>query len=568
MEKLSFIDSIEKMLEQEDLISLGRDAQDLRGKFYDYILEKERVEQVKQLEAKEKGTEYTPVSFENEKDAFKISFQSFQEKRKKQLEIVKILEEENLKQKRSLIERLKQVIENEEKIGAAFSIQKEIHETWKKTGEIPRVKRDEIQKEYSRLMELFFYNIKIYRELKEHDYHRNSQLKKEKIKEIQSLLNLKSIKEVEDLLRKHQDEWEEIGPVPNEEWEKIKESYWEAVKSIYDKINKFYSERRSAMMENIERKKDLIEQIKIILASIEELDHLKKWGSETNKIKDLQQKWKQIGFGPRKENDAVWKEFRGHCDAFFAQKKAFNKQLEDHYSEFIEKKKNLIEKAKSLCESKDWEEATNEFIRLQRQWKKIGNAGPRHENKLWKAFRKPCDQFFNSKEEFEKTLEKEKQENVVHYEKLIKSIKEFSPSGETKEDLEKLKNFSIEYKQLGGLPNASRKEIYNSFKKSLDQQYNKLKLSPEKKEIILYKSKIDAIPSGKNRTTILSKEKTQLKKNIERLTNEMLQIERNLSFFSQSKGSQKFIEQTQEKINLIKNKIELQKKLMRAIPNE
>ena len=114
-----------------------------------------------------------------EKDAFKISFQSFQEKRKKQLEIVKILEEENLKQKRSLIERLKQVIENEEKIGAAFSIQKEIHETWKKTGEIPRVKRDEIQKEYSRLMELFFYNIKIYRELKEHDYHRNSQLKKE-----------------------------------------------------------------------------------------------------------------------------------------------------------------------------------------------------------------------------------------------------------------------------------------------------------------------------------------------------------------------------------------------------
>ena len=171
--------------------------------------------------------------------------------------------------------------------------------------------------------------------------------------------------------------------------------------------------------------------------------------------------------------------------AFFAQKKAFNKQLEDHYSEFIEKKKNLIEKAKSLCESKDWEEATNEFIQLQRQWKKIGNAGPRHENKLWKAFRKPCDQFFNSKEAFEKTLEKEKQENVVHYEKLIKSIKEFSPSGETKEDLEKLKNFSIEYKQLGGLPNASRKEIYNSFKKSLDQQYNKLKLSPEKKEIIL-----------------------------------------------------------------------------------
>ena len=147
MEPLSFIDSIKKMLQEEDLIFLGRDAQELRGKFYDFILEQERQEQVKQLEAKEKGDDYSPISFVDYKDTFKNLFQTFQEKRKKQLELIKILEQENLKQKKDLIEKLKTVIEKEENIGTAFSIQKEIHETWKKTGDIPRINRDEIQKE-------------------------------------------------------------------------------------------------------------------------------------------------------------------------------------------------------------------------------------------------------------------------------------------------------------------------------------------------------------------------------------------------------------------------------------
>jgi len=568
MEKVSFIESIEKMIEQEDLISLGRDAQDIRGKFYDFILEQERQEQVKELEAREKGSEYTPLKFENEKDAFKSAFQIFQTKRKKQLEIVKILEEENLKQKRSLIEKLKQVIENEENIGAAFSIQKEIHEIWKKTGDIPRVKRDEVQKEYSRLMELFFYNINIYKELKEHDYHRNAQLKNEKIKEIQSLLNIKSIKDVEDLLRKHQDEWEEIGPAPNNEWEKIKEAYWQAVRSIYDKVNVFYSERRSAMMQNIERKKALIEKIKEITDRINEIDSLKKWNFESNNIKDLQQKWKQIGFGPKKENEAVWKEFRAYCDDFFNQKKSFNQNLEKHYNPFIEKKKALINKANELKDSSEWNETSKSFKSLQIEWKKIGNAGPRHENKLWRAFRKPCDDFFKAKEDFEKQEEKQKEKNIALYDALINSIKEYQTAGDLNKDLEELKQFSIQYKQLGGLPKEKQKNIYRSFKIHLDEQYEKLKIDPTKKEILLFKSKIDAIPAGKNRTEILYKEKTFLRKNIDKLTSEMLQIERNLSFFAQSKGSQKFREETQAKIDSIKHKIDLQKKMIKAIPNE
>jgi hypothetical protein len=68
-------------------------------------------------------------------------------------------------------------------------------------------------------LEIFFYNIKIYKELKDHDYKRNQQLKEAllfKLKQLRSA-NL-PVREAEASLRSLQDEWEEIGPVQNEEW--------------------------------------------------------------------------------------------------------------------------------------------------------------------------------------------------------------------------------------------------------------------------------------------------------------------------------------------------------------
>ena len=177
MELANFQEKIQALEASEDLIGLGRDASELRQEFEDFMIEAERVEQVKRLEAADQGTSYDEFDYSPVKEAFFDVYKAFQEKRKKQVELKSALENENLKQKKALVERLKDVIENEEKIGTAFNAYKEIHENWKKVGDIPRDKREALQKEYSRLLEIFFYNIKIYKELKDHDYKRNQQLK-------------------------------------------------------------------------------------------------------------------------------------------------------------------------------------------------------------------------------------------------------------------------------------------------------------------------------------------------------------------------------------------------------
>ena len=244
---------------------------------------------------------------------------------KKQIELKNQLEEVNLKQKTDLITELKTLVENEENIGSAFKAFNTIQETWKKIGDIPRTKRDIVQKEYSRLREMFFYNINMYREIKDHDYKRNAQLKQEIIHKLQTLRNGESqVREIEkSLLRSLQDDWEDIGPVNNEEWEILKTSYWEAVRSIYDKINKHYDEYRQIQNDNLNKKRAIIASLKIKIKEEDDSRNIKQWNHLTNEVKKAQEDWKKIGFAAKKDNDKIWKEFRGICNAFFDERKVF-----------------------------------------------------------------------------------------------------------------------------------------------------------------------------------------------------------------------------------------------------
>ena len=261
-----YISKLNKYLLEEDMLSVSREVSALKIEFDDWLLHSEGQQQVAAIKAKELGEEIEEIDYAVIKESFYASFLKYKEAKKQQVDIKNKLEAENLKLKTSLISDLKNLVENEENIGTAFNGFNTIQDTWKKIGDIPRDKRDSIQKEYSRLRELFFHNISIYKELKENDYKRNTQLKQNVIMKLQTLRNeCEQIGELEKTLRIYQDEWEDIGPVHNDEWEGLKSSYWEVVRSIYDKINKHYEQHRASQQENLKKKKAILSELELFL---------------------------------------------------------------------------------------------------------------------------------------------------------------------------------------------------------------------------------------------------------------------------------------------------------------
>lgn len=564
--KNELIEKLSAYIAEEDLISNIREVNQLKVEFDDWLLKAEGQQQVETLKAKDIGKEIEQIDFSIFKEKFYSLYGNYKENRKKQIEIKNQLEDENLKQKKILIADLKSLVENEENIGSAFKSFNSIQDTWKKIGDIPRVKRDEVQKEYSRLRELFFYNINMYREIKEHDYKRNFQLKKEVIYKLQSIRNSESqIKEIERGLRLLQDEWEDIGPVSNDEWESLKSSYWEAVRSIYEKINKHYDEYRQVQAENLNKKRALIEDLKSKIIIEEGVRTLKQWNQLTNEIKKVQDEWKKIGYASKKDNDKIWKEFRGVCNSFFDERKAFFKSKDDVDKVARDQKKELIEKAKSFKNVSDFSAATKGLIQLQKQWKTVKNAG-RYERPLWEEFRKECDAFFNRKDEASKELKQSFIDNLEAKKEALSIFKEQAVDSDT--DLSSIKDSMASFISLGPVEREQSGQLMKEFTTSLKDKLTLMKLDKTQIELIIYKFKIDSFALMENRRDYFFKEKNMLKKKLSSLENDVFQSENNMGYFSISKGAEKLFDQVNKKNEQIKEEIALIKRQLKLIPNE
>lgn len=572
MESLNFTEQLKELASSEDVLAVGREVNELRTKFDDYILEEERKIQVDELEAQDANedinTDDRKAEIAQLKDNFYVLFQAYKDARKVLVDERNAKEEKNLSEKIALTKRLKEIVSSEENIGAAFAALKEIQEQWKEIGDIPRSQRNDVETEYTHLLDDFFYNIKIYKELKEHDFHRNQQLKTALIGELKKLNSLESIKEIESQLKQLQNEWNDIGPVMNDQWEAMKEAYWTEIRSVYNKINRFYDDQRVQLQANLEKKQALLEEIRTLLAGEEVLDTTGDWDKRTKQILDIQTRWKSVGFGPRKENDAIWKEFRAECDSFFDAKKAFFGTVREQYNEIAEKKKALIEKAKALSESTDWKNTADKLKQLQQQWKNLGHSGVKHEQKLWKDFRSACDAFFTARQEHFGAQDKEFEDNLKAKEELVKKLEAYVPGEDKTQILADLKQFATDFNAIGRVPLKSKDASYKAFKVAMDKHYAGLKMEGSEKDRILFQAKIETLKSSPNASRTLSDMKFELRKEIDKHIKEIAQLENNLGFFANSKGAESLKKEVEKKVDRAKERIQELKSKLKLIPNE
>lgn len=562
MENMDFIAQLTLLTSQDNKLAVSRDVSELRSKFDDFLIEEERKAQVAALEAQEQGENVEVDLPPNPlKAEFYAIYSAYKEARNAQASAKKLEQEANLRLKKKLIEQLRTLIQEEENIGVAVNSYKEIHEAWKAVGDIPRENRQDIQSEYSKMLESFFHNLKIYRELKDNDLKRNGQLKTEVASKIEALISVENIKEMEAAIKVLQNEFDEIGPVPNEEWDSLKERYWEAVKAVYAKIHTFYDVKREELKENIAKKEALLAEAKTLVENLS-AEGSKEWDELTKNLLLIQENWKKVGFGTKKENEELWAEFRSVCDIFFAQKKAFYDSLRTKFDEIAAKKTRLIERVVALKDSTDWKQTTDTIVRLQQDWKKLGNAGQRNEQTLWKEFRAACDSFFNSKQRHFDEMDKENEVNLAAKIDVIEKIEAYKRGEDIKQVIHDLKEFSAAFNAVGKVPFKQKDEIYQRYKKAIDALYSELKLEGAEKEKVVFQAKMDSLKANPNSEKLIENEKRDIRQQIQTLQQDILQYENNLGFFSNAKGDNPMVKEVQAKIAANNRKVdELKRKL-------
>jgi hypothetical protein len=580
MEKLGLIDRLKEILTHEDLLPFNKEAHELKAKFAHILMDKDGGDENTEDEevvadsegvetVAEEAVEVTEAPEIDPLDAeFESLYEDFKARHKEQIDAKKTVEQENLRIKKDLIDRLRTLIQEEENIGVAFATQKEIQEQWREVGDIPRDLRQDVQNDYSRLMEQFYYNIGIYKELRVHDLKRNQQLKEEVIVKLKALAQNQNIQEIESELKVLQHEWEEIGGTQQEVWEELKSNYWSIVKSLYDRIRNHYEAKREVMNKNLEAKRELVVKTEQLLNGLLDNNDFKAWEDATQELLKTQEAWKTIGFGPRKENEEIWAQFRGLCDKFFEAKHAYFKERNKQFDEFVNKKKALIAKVNELKDSTNWKETTQQIIGFQNDWKKIGNAGPKNEQKLWKEFRAACDGFFNRKEAHFAEADAANAENLKLKQALIQEIEAYEVKEDKQATLVDLRAFSTRFSEIGNVPFKEKDNVYNAFRAAMDKHYQALDLKGAEKEKVMFAARLETLASSPQAGKMFDEERRKLRQQIQKAEQDIRQYENNLGFFSRSSKNDALKKTVEKNIEAARKVIQDCKNKLKLIPNE
>lgn len=495
-----------------------------------------------------------------EEAQFEEAVSAFKEREKEWRKQVAEEQRANLKQKESMLERLRHTIQEEENIGAAFAVFNEVREAWNQVGDVPGDQYKVVHDQYYRLQDEFFYNINIYKELKDHDLKVNLKKKEDLILKATELDAIENLNERQKAARALQKSWMDVGPSPRESYKDLADQFFGIVRPIFDEVKAHYDEIRAGFESNAELKLALIEKLRGLVAEEVEASH-DAWQKASNEVIGLQNEWKAIGFAGKEQNETLWTQFRELADVFFGKKQLFYDAQKEVSDQFKAQKIALIEAAEALSNSGNWKEDAPKMMDLQKRWKEVGACAPREEQKLWRRFRKVQDKFFNArKSEMAGKIQEEK-DNLKKKLSLVEAIEAFKLTGNRKEDLNQLKEYSVQWNAIGFVPRKSLDTIMESYRKAMDVHYDALSAQKSERAMETYKQRVDHLLDSDLQS--VRREQRILREKLDRLINRITKTEENLERFT-GKGAEsirsqyeKSMASDKKEVDEIKSKLQL-----------
>ncbi|MDD2797892.1 MAG: DUF349 domain-containing protein [Bacteroidales bacterium] len=548
---------IEKLKQLIELpVEEAKDSvEELKQSFYK--LRKQEVEEARKLFVEGGGVEeeFTAPADETE-EIIKTLLSSFKEKKASAIAEQQKLREKNLKEKLQIIEEIKALCEKADEVGKRYPEFQQLQQRFKEIILIPQTQVNEVWKNYQLQVENFYELLKINKELRDYDFKKNFEHKHALCEVAEKLAVEKDIISAFHQLQKLHDEWREIGPVSKEHRDEL----WNRFKDASTVINKAHQQHFDVLREkeqvNEQEKTALCEWVDAIV--LEELTSFTKWEDKTKELLEVQEKWKQVGFAPKKVNSELFDRFRKGCNRFFDAKSDYFKVVKDEMNLNLEKKKALCEKAEALKESNDWKKASDALVEIQKEWKTIGPVSKKHSDLIWKRFIAACDFFFEQKNKHFSASKVSEQENLSKKKELIAKLDAIDEKMESGEASKLVRELMNEFNALGHVPFKEKDKIYTAFHEAVDKQFARLNMQESKNRIQSFKSNISNIADNENAQSKLYRERDKLVRTYESIKSELKTYENNIGFFtSSSKSGGGMLKEMEKKIQKLKDDMEV-----------
>jgi len=317
----------------------------------------------------------------------------------------------NLEEKQKLITRT-QELAKQSNIDKAFRELQLIHRRWKEEiGPVAREIREELWETFSAATKIIHDKKMIAEAALEETFIENYAIKKELIGLINKVQEetksshsawqnaMKQVQEIRDVFFS-------VGRVPKDKNKEIWASFKDTTRSFNKAKNDFYKHQKSAQYDNLEQKRKLIK----LAQDNKDTEDFEK---ATPLFKKIQHDWREIGHVPRKDSDAIWKEFKAACNHYFDRLHALKDEENKGEVENLAQKQALLDSMKTISLSGDHKQDIQTIKVTISQWKNIGRV-PFKKKSIDQKFNKALDALFNTLDLDKKEAELIKFENKLH----------------------------------------------------------------------------------------------------------------------------------------------------------
>lgn len=187
----------------------------------------------------------------------------------------------------------------------------EIQQQYKETGFASRKANSELFARFRKACDDFFTAKSEYYKKAKNEFKENYQKKENLCERAEALIAKAEEKGSLEAMQALQQEWRTVGVVRRKLGDEIWKRFCAAVDAFHEARKKHFGERKNTELDNLKAKQ-------AIIASLREISEDSDRRDVIGQIRELQNKWQEIGFVPFRQKDAINEEYRKELNRLFS----------------------------------------------------------------------------------------------------------------------------------------------------------------------------------------------------------------------------------------------------------
>ena len=267
--------------------------------------------------------------------------------------------------------------------------------------------------------------------------------------------------------REIQNRWRAIGSVPAQNYRNINETYQLYVEQFYDMVKINRELRDLDFKKNLEAKEEFCELAEKLAENPNIIEAFKE-------LQRLHEQWKEFGPVAKEFRDSVWDRFKAATSVVNKKYQAHFEELKEQQNENLAKKIALCEKveeiaAREVSSSNEWNAFSKEIEELQKEWKTIGFASKKDNQKAYDRFRAAGDDFYGRKRVFYNEYKDSINANLEQKIALCEAAEALKTSTEWKKATDQFINMQKQWKEIGAVPRKKSEQLWKRFRAACDE---------------------------------------------------------------------------------------------------